>query len=140
MVNRTGTKVMINDLEDRTKRFATDVVRFCSTLNGKPEIRIISNQLVRAGTSVGANYRAACRSKSKADFINKLSIVEEEADESEYWFELLESLATPKNPELLRLKDEAHQLVAIMIQSKKTARASFGATKTGNSPFSIRNS
>jgi four helix bundle protein len=131
---------MANDLKDRTKRFAVDVVRFCSMLNGKSEIRIISNQLVRAGTSAGANYRAACRSKSKADFINKLSIVEEEADESEYWFELLESLAAPKNLELVRLKDEAHQLVAIMIQSKKTARGSIASAKTGDSAFAVRNS
>lgn len=135
-----GAKVMINDLKDRTKRFAVDVIRFCSTLTGQSEFRIISNQLIRAGTSVGANYRAACRSKSKADFINKLSIVEEEADESEYWFELLESLAAPKSPELLRLKDEAHQLVAIMIQSKKTARGSLDLAKTGSSQFEIRNS
>jgi four helix bundle protein len=117
-----------------------DVVRFCSTLNGKSEVRIISNQLVGAGTSVGANYRAACRSKSKADFINKLSIVEEEADESEYWFELLESLALPKTPELLRLKSEAHQLVAIMIQSKKTARISMEPARTASSQFAVRNS
>lgn len=131
---------MINDLKDRTKRFAVDVVRFCTGLNDKAEFRIISNQLLRAGTSVGANYRAACRSRSKADFINKLSIVEEEADESEYWFELLEHLATPRGPELLRLKAEAHQLVAIMIQSKKTARASIGSTKVGESQFAVRNS
>jgi four helix bundle protein len=140
MVNRTGTKVMIKDLKDRTMRFAVDVVRFCSTLNGKSEVRIISNQLVQAGTSVGANYRAACRSKSKADFINKLSIVEEEADESEYWFELLEGLAIATTPELLRLKDEAHQLVAIMIQSKKTARISMEPAGAGNSQFAVRNS
>jgi four helix bundle protein len=131
---------MTNDLKERTKRFAVDVVRFCSTLNGKPELRAISNQLVRSGTSVGANYRAACRSKSKADFINKLSIVEEEADESEYWFELLESLSQPKTTELFRLKDEAHQLVAIMIQSKKTARSSITPAKTEDSQFAIRNS
>jgi len=131
---------MINDLKDRTKRFAVDVVRFCSTLNAKPEYRIISKQLVRAGTSVGANYRAACRSKSKADFINKLSIVEEEADESEYRFELLESLAAAKSPELVRLKDEAHQLVAIMIQSKKTARTSLATAQTRDLQFEIRNS
>jgi four helix bundle protein len=131
---------MANDLKARTKRFAVDVVRFCSTLNGMSDLRIISNQLVRAGTSVGANYRAACRSKSKADFINKLSIVEEEADESEYWFELLESLSMSKNPELFRLKDEAHQLVAIMIQSKKTARGASVPARTENSHFVIRNS
>jgi four helix bundle protein len=75
---------MANDLKERTKRFALDTLRFCSGLPAKPDFRMIANQLMRAGTSVGANYRAACRSKSKADFINKLSIVEEEADECEY--------------------------------------------------------
>lgn len=113
---------MANDLKDRTKRFALDVLRFCSGLPVKAEFKVVAGQLMRSGASVGANYRSACRSKSKADFINKLSIVEEEADESQYWFELLESLITPHNPELIRLKDEAGQLVAIMIQSKKTAR------------------
>jgi four helix bundle protein len=114
--------IMPNDLKDRTKRFALDVVRFCSTLPVKPEFRVIGGQLMRAGTSVGANYRAACRSKSKADFINKLSIVEEEADESEYWLELVENLLSSNRMELVRLKSEAGQLVAIMVQSKKTAR------------------
>ena len=131
---------MTNDLKARTKRLAVDVIRFCSTLNIKSDVRFISNQLLRAATSVGANYRAACRSKSKADFINKLSIVEEEADESEYWFELLENLPVPRTPELLRLKDEAHQLVAIMIQSKKTGRATGTPTRTEDLRFSIRNS
>ena len=113
---------MPNDLKDRTKRFALGVIRFCSALPVKPEFRVIGGQLLRAGTSVGANYRAACRSKSKADFINKLSIVEEEADESEYWLELAENLSGANREELVRLKSEAGQLVAIMVQSKKTAR------------------
>ena len=138
--NRTYTAFMINDLKNRTKQFAVDAVRLCSTLNGTPEFRIISSHVVRAGTSMGANYREVCRSKAKADFINKLSVVEEEADESEYWFELLENLLAPESPELLRLKDEARQLVASMIQSKKTARASVGLTNVANSPFVIRHS
>jgi four helix bundle protein len=131
---------MANDLKERTKRFALDVLRFCSALPAKPELRVITSQLTRAGTSVGANYRAACRSKSKADFINKLSIVEEEADESEYWFELLENLAVPNNAELLRLKSEASQLVAIMVQSKKTARTLDKPEKLERPRFVIRNS
>jgi four helix bundle protein len=131
---------MIYDLKDRTKRFAVGAVRFYSTLKGKSEVCVISNQLVRAGTSVGANYRAACRSKSKADFINQLSIVEEEADESEYGFELLESLALPKTLGLLRLKNEAHQLVAIMTQSKKAAHTFMGPVRTASSQFAVRNS
>jgi four helix bundle protein len=131
---------MANDLKDRTKRLALDVLRFCSVLPVKPEFRMIANQLMRAGTSVGANYRAACRSKSKADFINKLSIVEEEADECGYWFELLEDLAVPNTPELLRLKSEASQLVAIMVQSKKTARIVDKPIKAERPRFAIRNS
>jgi len=133
---------MTNDLKERTKKFAIEVIRFCSALETKPEFRLISNQLMRSGTSVGANYRAACRSKSKADFINKLSIVEEEADESEYWFELLESLNTKNLVELKRLKGEASQLVAIMVQSKKTARnvEEQRSSVLPNSKFEIRNS
>ena len=134
---------MANDLKDRTKRFALEALRFCSVLPVKPEFRVIGNQLMRAGTSVGANYRAACRSKSKADFINKLSIVEEEADECGYWFELLEDLAVPNTPELLRLKSEASQLVAIMVQSKKTARIADKPDKPDKAArprFAIRNS
>jgi four helix bundle protein len=114
---------MPNDLKERTKRFALDIIGYCSTLPNKPEFRVVTSQLLRSGTSVGANYRAACRSKSKADFINKLSIVEEEADESGYWLELLENLAINNQAELGRLKNEASQLVAIMVQSKKTARS-----------------
>jgi len=113
---------MPNDLKERTRRFALDVLRFCSAMPNRTEFRIVGNQLMRAGTSVGANYRAACRSKSKADFINKLSIVEEEADECEYWLELAENLLSGNRVELARLKSEASQLVAIMVQSKKTAR------------------
>lgn len=132
---------MTNDLKERTKRFAIDALRLCSASGSKPEVRVISNQFMRSATSVGANYRSACRSKSKTDFINKLSIVEEEADESGYWFELLEHLMAEKNPELTRLKSEASQLVAIMIQSKKTARTNTERQPAaGNSKFEIRNS
>ena len=112
----------MNDLKDRTKQFAIDVIRHCSTLPQKQEFWVISKQLMRSASSVGANYRSACRAKSKADFIAKLSIVEEEADESMYWMELLEALADDRNKELLRLKDEANQLVSIIVASKKTAR------------------
>ena len=114
---------MSYDLKERTKKFALDVLRYGSALPTKQEFRVVGNQLMRAGTSVGANYRAACRSKSKADFINKLSIVEAEADECQYWLELLGSLAAGRPNELKRLEDEAGQLVAIMVQSKKTARS-----------------
>ena len=77
---------------------------------------------MRSATSVGANYLSACRAKSKADFIAKLSIVEEKADESIYWLELLEELEMRQDKELQRLRDEANQSVAIIVASKKTAR------------------
>ena len=93
------------DLKNRTKRFAFDVIKFCSTLPKNQEIRVISGQLIRSASSVGANYRSACRSRSKADFIAKMALVEEEADESVYWFELLEGLGV-MDDKLQRLKDE----------------------------------
>lgn len=111
------------DLKHRTKRFALDVVRLCSVLPPRVEVQIISRQLIRAATSVAANYRSACRGKSKADFISKLATVEEEADESSFWLELLQELSVSDKPELPRLIDEAGQLVAIMVSSKKTARS-----------------
>jgi four helix bundle protein len=116
----------MNDLKDRTQKFALDVIRLCSRLPQKQEFSIIGKQLIRCATSVGANYRSACRGKSKVDFIAKLSIVEEEADEAVYWLELLEGLGLDQDKELQRLKDEVSQLVAIMVASKKTARRNSG--------------
>ena len=111
----------MQDLQDRTKKFALDVIRLRARLPQKQEFWIIGKQLMRSATSVGANYRSACRAKSKADFIAKMSIVEE-ADESSYWLELLEEVGMKQDKELQRLKDEANQLVAIVVASKKTAR------------------
>jgi len=113
---------MNTDLTTRTRRFALDVVRFCSRLPKQAEYQVIGRQLLRSATSVGANYRSACRARSRADFVAKLAIVEEEADESVYWMELLQELPRGSTPELVRLRDEAWQLVAIAVASKKTAR------------------
>ena len=112
----------VTDLKDRTRGFAIDVIRFCAGLPKAQGFSIVGKQLMRSASSVGANYRAACRAKSKADFIAKLSIVEEEADESTYWMEILEGLGMGRDETLQRLKDEAGQLVAIVVASKKTAR------------------
>src|SRR5213594_3657109 len=87
-----GTPVAIMsdvDLKRRTKRFALDVIKFVEALPKDETCRIIGRQLLRAGTSVGANYRAACRAKSNADFLSKMGVVEEEADECAYWLALL---------------------------------------------------
>ena len=118
------------NLKARTKTFALDVVCFCADLPRTPEIGHVRGQLQRAATSVGANYRAACRSKSNADFISKLGTVEEEADESAFWLEFLKALDARRKlrlndrllEELNRLQDEACQLLAITITSRKTAR------------------
>jgi four helix bundle protein len=112
----------MNDLKDRTKKFALDAIRLCAQFPRSPEFQIKTRQLIRSASSVAANYRAACRGKSKADFISKVSIVEEEADESLLWLEMLADLCQKRNPELDRLENEASQLVAIMVSSKKTAR------------------
>jgi four helix bundle protein len=113
----------MNDLKQRTKQFALDVIKFCARLPQTPEFRILTGQLIRAATSVGANYRAACRAKSKPDFVSKVSTVEEEADECDYWLELIGELGFA-NDGWKRLKQEAGELTAIMVSSKKTARGS----------------
>jgi four helix bundle protein len=113
---------MRSDLPARTRRFALDVIRLCSQLPRRAEYQVIGRQLLRSATSVGANYRAVCRARSRADFIAKLAIVEEEADESAYWMELLNELPHGQTPELERLRNEAGQLVAITVASRKTAK------------------
>jgi four helix bundle protein len=112
----------VNGLKERTQQFAIETIRFCAVLPKKQEFLVIGKQLIRSSSSVGANYRAVCRAKSRADFISKLSIVEEEADESVYWLEILEGLGMGGNASLKNLKSEAAQLVAIVVASKKTAR------------------
>jgi len=111
----------MKNLQNRTKQFAVNVIRFSRSLPLDPANREIQNQLLRSATSVGANYRAACHARSRADFIAKLFIVEEEADESQFWLELLEELGTELN-QCSELKAEARQIASIMCTSKKTAR------------------
>ncbi|HXG39029.1 MAG TPA: four helix bundle protein [Bacteroidota bacterium] len=110
------------DLKKRTKAFAIRVVQFVESLPNDKTGNIIGNQLLRSGTSVGANYRAACRAKSRAHFISKLGDVEEELDESIYWMEIIEALGLVKTKELELLKAETNQLLAIIVSSINTAR------------------
>ena len=112
----------MQDLKTRAKKFALDVIRFTRTLPKGEEFTIIKRQLIRSATSVAANYRATQRAKSKADFISKLGTVEEEADESLFWLETLQELATRTNAELERLLTEANELVSIFVTSRRTAR------------------
>lgn len=112
----------------RTKKFAIDCWILCSKLPKSREYNAYVNQLIRSSSSVGANYRASQRAKSTADFINKLKIVEEEADESHFFLEMLfditaiEKTQTELQPEIELLKKEANEIVAIIVSSLKTAR------------------
>lgn len=113
---------MNENLKDRTKRFALAVIKFVDNLPKGRTVDIIGKQLMRSGTSVGANYRAACRAKSHADFISKMGIVEEETDEVIYWLELLIESTIVKSNEVESLKKEANEILAITVSSIKTAR------------------
>jgi len=111
------------ELKDRTKQFALRVMQLVDALPNTISGRAIGNQLVRSGTSVGANYRAACRGRSKTEFVAKLGIVIEEADECEYWLELIiDGALLPKN-KVESLCQESHELAAIFVASIRTAKS-----------------
>jgi len=112
------------DLKERTKSFALKIIKVVELLPKGRIAYILGNQLLRAGTSVGANYRSACRAKSTADFISKMGIVEEEADETVYWMELLIESGLIRKDELIHLLGEADEILAITVSSIKTARES----------------
>jgi four helix bundle protein len=110
------------ELKDRTKAFAVRIVRLIRALPPGMESRVIGHQLIRAGTGVAANYRAVCRARSRAEFLAKISIVLEEADESAFWLELLVDTELVTESKLASLRSEADQLVAIFNASRATAR------------------
>ena len=110
-------------LKNRTKKFATDCWILCSKFPVSREYNAFCNQLIRCSSSVGANYRASQRAKSRADFINKLKIVEEEIDESMYFLELLMEICKENISEIKLLHTEANEILAIVVSSIKTARA-----------------
>src|SRR5262245_8873640 len=101
------------ELKRRTKEYAKRVIDLCRKLPSTAEARLIRNQLFRAGTSVGSNYRATCRARSKRDFVSKLGIVLEEADESLYWMEIIVESNIMKAKLLESLMTEAGELIAI---------------------------
>jgi len=111
------------DLKERTKQFALRAIRLAESLPDGRTAWVISKQLLRSATSVGANYRAARRARSPADFISKMTVVEEEIDESLYWMEILVDGGLVKRELLEPLMQEANELAAIAVASIKTARA-----------------
>ena len=114
------------NLKLRTKQFALRVIKLVESLPHDMTSNVLGRQLLRAGTSVGANYCAVCRSKSPADFISKMGTVEEEADESGYWMELLVDAGKVKAAKMSALLQESGELTAIAVSSINTARKSQG--------------
>jgi four helix bundle protein len=111
------------DLINRTQLFAVSIIKFIKQIPDSKALRVLSNQLLRCATSIGANYRPACKGKSTADFINKIVIVEEEADEAQYWLELMEFSGLVPVHTIAPLKQEAKELTAIFTAIGKTAKA-----------------
>jgi four helix bundle protein len=109
------------ELLDRTKAFGLRVLTLVDHLPRTTSGRAIGNQLIRSGTSIGANYRAACRSRSRAEFAAKLGIVAEEADESLYWLELIRDGELMPDPKVSLLLKEANELTAILAAGRKSA-------------------
>ncbi len=112
------------EMKSRTKAYANRIVKLCCALPSNWVAQTLGRQLLRSGTSVGANYRAVCRAKSGSDFINKPRIVEEECDESLFWMELLMDNGLVKPSRLGDLMKEADEIPAIVVASEKTARSS----------------
>jgi four helix bundle protein len=115
-------EIFIEGLRKRTRKFAVDVIIFCNSLKTCKASSVITYQLVKSATSTGANYRAVCRARSKSEFFSKICIVVEEADESEYWLEIIyEAGLSNDNEELKRLTKEANEITKIMAKAKNSS-------------------
>jgi four helix bundle protein len=111
-----------HELRARTKNFAIAVIHFCIALPPKDPERVIGRQLLRSGTSVGANYRAVCRARSDREFIAKLGLTIEEADESSYWLEILVEAGLMQRSATENLQTEADELTRMFVASRETVR------------------
>ncbi len=117
----TDKELFIEVFKKRTRIFAVEVIKFCDSLKTCKASSVITYQLVKSATSTGANYRAACRGRSKAEFFSKICIVVEEADESEYWLEIIdEANLSNEREELNRLLKEANEITRIMTKAKNS--------------------
>ncbi len=130
-----GETLPPRDLRQRTKAFALAIVRLVDALPRGRAADVIGRQLLRAGTSVAANYRSARRARSRKEFLAKMGIVEEESDESSFWLELLLEAGLVTSSRTSELRDEAEQLVAITIASIHTARE--GSRSVPRSAFRV---
>lgn len=122
----TDKEKFIEAMKNRTKKFAVDVIKFCDTLKVSKASSVITYQLVKSSTSVGANYRAACRGRSKKEFYSKICIVVEESDESLFWLEVIKDAEMSKDAEEeSRLLEEALGITKIMSKAKASTSNSF---------------
>ena len=112
-------------------QFGLRVIHLVESLPNSQTARVIGNQLLRAGTAVGANYRSALRGRSRADFVAKMGIVEEECDEALYWMQMLIDSNLVKKSRLTELMNEANEISAIVVSSIKTARTRSNSPKSG---------
>ena len=110
------------DLKKRTKLLALRIIKLSRRLPNTPESRVISYQIIKSGTSIGANYRVACRARSRAEFIAKIGIVIEEADETAFWLEIIIESDIVKKDLLLPLFNEVNEIIAIMVASSNSAK------------------
>jgi len=111
-----------DELKRRTKQFAINIIRLVEELPNTKSGNTIGNQIIRSGTSVAANYRSACRARSNADFISKITIVEEECDETLFWIELIIDTGLLKKERLTDIFNEANELTAIFTATGRTAK------------------
>jgi four helix bundle protein len=111
------------EFKKRTKDIALRIIKLVDSLPGSKSSEVIGKQLLRSGTSVGANYRAACRAKSSADLLHKLAIVEEEADESLYWMELLIDAKIIPEQKLSILMNDLNEIISMIVASIRTMRS-----------------
>ncbi len=117
----TEKEKFIEKLKKRTRKFAVNIINFCNSLEKCKASSVITYQIVKAATSIGANYRAACRARSKAEFFSKICIVVEEIDESEYWLEIIDQADLSEDrKELLRLLKESNEITKIMSSAKNS--------------------
>ena len=114
---------MKEELISRMTILALEIIRLCEHLPKTEAGRIMGKQILRSSTSIGANYRSACRARSRADFISKVTVAEEEADETQYWLELLHKSGMIGKEEFDRLHTEANEVTAILVASGRTAKA-----------------
>ncbi|HMH83223.1 MAG TPA: four helix bundle protein [Gemmatimonadales bacterium] len=132
------TPVTREVLQRRTRTLAVDAIRLIGDLPRTLPADVIGRQLVRSATSVAANYRSACRARSRRDFIAKMGIVEEETDETAFWLELLDECRLVPTTRIMPLSREAGELLAITVASIRTARMGSGASRA-NPQSTIRN-